>query len=330
MNSIVTLPEIAAKTAEAAGVPVDTAVRFILELFSGAEAAFASGSHSVTIKGVGTFSRRSSEIKFTPDAELAAAVNAPFSLFSAIELPDSVSDNILPEEDMPATPGRQAPIQEEITETEIPESTAQEPAEPSAEDAEDIVQEETEEDTQAENTAMATSMPAEPEVIYVVRRSAWPWVAALIALVAGFGAGYCLGGYRAYENADAATTIVELTPQEIPVNTAAASDTDTIADSVPSDTTHIPTEQKKQKKAPVYDTVSPSRYLTTIARDHYGRKDYWVFIYEANTDRLNHPNRISPGTQVVIPDLGDGAAANPALRARARSLATEIYNRYDM
>ena len=57
MNSIVTLPEIAAKTAEAAGVPVDTAVRFILELFSGAEAALASGSHSVTIKGVGTFSR---------------------------------------------------------------------------------------------------------------------------------------------------------------------------------------------------------------------------------------------------------------------------------
>ena len=134
----------------------------------------------------------------------------------------------------------------------------------------------------------------------------------------------------AYENADAATTIVELTPQEIPVNTAAASDTDTIADSVPSDTTHIPTEQPAQEKAPVYDTVSPSRYLTTIARDHYGRKDYWVFIYEANTDRLNHPNRISPGTQVVIPDLGDGAAANPALRARARSLATEIYNRYDM
>ena len=121
MNSIVTLPEIAAKTAEAAGVPVDTAVRFILELFSGAEAAFASGSHSVTIKGVGTFSRGSSEIKFTPDAELAAAVNAPFSLFSAIELPDSVSDNILPEEDMPATPGRPAPLHEEIKETEISE-----------------------------------------------------------------------------------------------------------------------------------------------------------------------------------------------------------------
>jgi hypothetical protein len=58
--------------------------------------------------------------------------------------------------------------------------------------------------------------------------------------------------------------------------------------------------------------------------------DYWVFIYEANANKLGHPNKIKPGTQVVIPPL-DEYATEPTKAenlAKARRLAAEIYARY--
>ncbi|MDE7426930.1 MAG: HU family DNA-binding protein [Muribaculaceae bacterium] len=61
----------------------------------------------------------------------------------------------------------------------------------------------------------------------------------------------------------------------------------------------------KQTAAPteVYDTVTAKRYLTTIARDHYGSRDKWVIIYEANKDVITNPDVIAPGTIVRVPPL---------------------------
>jgi hypothetical protein len=67
-----------------------------------------------------------------------------------------------------------------------------------------------------------------------------------------------------------------------------------------------------------------------MARQYYGVMDYWVFIYEANANKLGHPNKIKPGTQVVIPPL-DEYATEPTKAenlAKARRLAAEIYARY--
>lgn len=50
-----------------------------------------------------------------------------------------------------------------------------------------------------------------------------------------------------------------------------------------------------------YDTISRSRYLTTMSREYYGDFRFWVYIYEENKDKIDNPNAIAPGTVVVIP-----------------------------
>ena len=64
-----------------------------------------------------------------------------------------------------------------------------------------------------------------------------------------------------------------------------------------------PQEVITPEKEPVYDTVSTTRYLTTIAREHYGNYNFWPYIYLENESILGHPDRITPGTKVVVPDL---------------------------
>lgn len=48
--------------------------------------------------------------------------------------------------------------------------------------------------------------------------------------------------------------------------------------------------------------ISGSR-LTRIAERHYGVKEFWVYIFEANRDLLNSPDDISPGMELKIPKL---------------------------
>lgn len=88
------------------------------------------------------------------------------------------------------------------------------------------------------------------------------------------------------------------------------------------------TSQLTQKK--VYDTITKSRYLTTMAKDHYGNFNLWPYIYEENKAILGHPDRIKPGTQVVVPDLKKYGVdpTNPKDIAKAKRKGVEIYSRY--
>lgn len=45
--------------------------------------------------------------------------------------------------------------------------------------------------------------------------------------------------------------------------------------------------------------------LTLLAERYYGNKDLWVFIYEANKDRLPSPHKITVGTKIIIPELDE-------------------------
>lgn len=89
-----------------------------------------------------------------------------------------------------------------------------------------------------------------------------------------------------------------------------------------------PTEASDTKK--VYDTVTTTHYLTTIAREHYGNQHFWPYIYEENKAILGHPNRIKPGTKVVVPDLSKYGVdpKNPVDIAKAKRKGAEIYARY--
>lgn len=49
------------------------------------------------------------------------------------------------------------------------------------------------------------------------------------------------------------------------------------------------------------EEISEGTRLTTIAQRYYGKKEFWVYIYEANRDNIVHPDRITPGTIVKVP-----------------------------
>lgn len=78
------------------------------------------------------------------------------------------------------------------------------------------------------------------------------------------------------------------------------------------------------------DTVTVRRYITHMAKEYYGDRIFWVYIYEANADVLGHPERTLPGTVVKIPTPESIPAdpKNPADVKRARTLAAEIYARF--
>lgn len=88
-----------------------------------------------------------------------------------------------------------------------------------------------------------------------------------------------------------------------------------------------PTKPSDEK---VYDTISTTRYLTTMAKDHYGNYNLWPYIYMENSAFLGHPDRIKPGTKVVIPDLKKYGVnpKNPDDIAKAKRKGVEIYSRY--
>lgn len=183
-------------------------------------------------------------------------------------------------------------------------------------------------------------------------------IALLIGLIIGFVIGFLLcrsfgfdifGGH--FQNVgviggtDGPTAIFVATPDDNAAPADSQSDSpsaiqESIADSgtssvrqpieatpVITDTLSVPVATSNV----VTDTVRPGRFLTTMARRHYGSYEFWVYIYEENASRLSHPDRIPVGTVVVIPDRSsyDIDPSSAESIARARRLSREIYSRFD-
>ena len=85
------------------------------------------------------------------------------------------------------------------------------------------------------------------------------------------------------------------------------------------------------KEEPVYDTITTRRFLTTMAKEHYGDYNLWPYIYDENASRLGHPDRIKPGTKVVIPPASKYGidAKNPECVAKAKRRGAAIYAKYN-
>lgn len=82
--------------------------------------------------------------------------------------------------------------------------------------------------------------------------------------------------------------------------------------------------------AVVYDTIGKTRYLTTMAKAHYGNYNLWPVIYEENKGKLGHPDRIRPGTPVIIPKLIKYGIdpSNKKDVEKIKNMGIEIYARY--
>lgn len=138
-----------------------------------------------------------------------------------------------------------------------------------------------------------------------------------------------------------------VTPEQIeeskenPLSATTIAESDSIANEIASGKTDsVTTEESKQdieNIAPtqpsdktVYDTISKTRYLTTMAKEHYGNFNLWPYIYEENKAILGHPDRIRPGTKVVIPPLSKYGVdpKNPEDIRKAKNKGVAIYSQF--
>lgn len=160
-------------------------------------------------------------------------------------------------------------------------------------------------------------------------RSLWFVLGLLLGLIAGL-----IGGYIAGRNAvDTSSDDIDRIMAEVDslrqvgvVDTVAAAPevTDTVASAPAQAETPKPTAEE------VYDTVRSGYYLTTMAGKHYGHKNYWVFIYQANPG-LGNPNTIGPGTRVKIPPIESFAEpTEEATKAKAQQILNELHSKYNI
>ncbi len=66
--------------------------------------------------------------------------------------------------------------------------------------------------------------------------------------------------------------------------------------------------------------------MAQMARRNYGSPHFWVYIYEANKEKLKSPNRFPLGMQIVIPRLPDSLVNknNPKAVERAKQFEKEL------
>ena len=131
---------------------------------------------------------------------------------------------------------------------------------------------------------------------------------------------------------DEGVTIEQVAVEEIPVDTQSSVDEESSAEEVTADNTDESTDASAAKTTPevVTDTVEAGNSLAKIARTHYGKSDFWVYIYEANADKLGNPDNIASGTVLVIPPASqyDIDPDDPESIRKARAKASQIYNKY--
>lgn len=337
----------------ATGIADSATIRnFIQEFTAIIEGTLARGE-SVSVKGIGTFHAVEVAdelyIEFAPDATLAETVNAPFSIFEPVELPDSLTDADMETAEMacnetePASQPCPPPIPPR-REAAAPEPAATSPVSAPAPDPiiETPVQPEHAEPEH--KTAAPVSGNNEPEqaphntlptkeiekiieherVVEVRDHSSHHTmhivIASLLSLVAGLAIGFFANNrlnlsHIKNVNIEAEGVNVISKTEAKEGKSATADSLAAVAaghsDSIPADTvspgqgpTAVEPEAKTvetPRAAIVTDTVKANRYLTTMARRHYGKKIFWVYIYEENKNIIDDPDHIAPNTVVVIP-----------------------------
>lgn len=219
--------------------------------------------------------------------------------------------------------------------------------------AEEVVEPSNDIESESESEPEPEPEPEEPQmqdddttdihkrVVYVqqpANHGMWLMLGVLIGLIAGLVGGYFAGKYMARYELPAEEDMV-FDEDTLSVASIFNNPVDTIIPAVQPDTTPIAESQALQpanaapapaQQQPVYDTVSSRRYLAIIAGEHYGVKNYWIFIYNANPD-LGDPNKIAPGTRVLIPAKESFMEATKTeTDAKARRLLNELSKKYKL
>ena len=79
----------------------------------------------------------------------------------------------------------------------------------------------------------------------------------------------------------------------------------------------------------VYITIKKGDRLADYAREHYGNKKFWIYIYLANEEKISNPDNVPIGTTLRVPrpEEYNIDAQDPEALARADSLITVVRSR---
>ena len=175
-------------------------------------------------------------------------------------------------------------------------------------------------------------------------RFAMGFISGLVAAMLLAGAGYYFAIYRNLgnleNNHETIETPADTTPDAVKDLTEEAdgnlmeevqpeaTDSSAIREVTPKEESPVAETQPSDKE--VKDIIGPHNYLTTMAQRHYGDYNLWAYIYEENKSFLGHPDRIKPGTEVVVPPLSKYGIdpKNPDDVKKAKRLGIEIYKRF--
>lgn len=319
MNQILTLKDITAIVARETGLDAQQVEAVIKAWIDHTGEELALTGNSVT-ELLGRFYAEGRGIQFEPATEIAATVNAPFALFEPVE----AATGELPQAEM--TPKAESiehapeavaevsvPVEENVTEIEPTEAEPEQEPQPEqkSEPETEALPEPTPQthEPKVENTASITPTAASSYDIYNIydddepRSGTSPWLYFLWGLVSGLIIA-CIAVYFLYpplSSGNQKNIYIQKTVTEeaaTPADTTVTVPVDTAAEVVETPET---TDSPRMLTTAVTDTVSSTRFLATMAREYYGNMVFWVYIYEENSDILGHPDRIAPGTVVVIP-----------------------------
>lgn len=278
MKETIAFPQLVGLVAEKANTTERMSELFLQELFVVVTQELADGK-SVTIKGLGTFKTTKGDsgkdVVFTPDKDLAEAVNAPFSQFEPVDLCDGVTDEMLNEIDAEM----EQPKGDESQETESPkEDTIHSQEEQSQETVIEQPQKQLTEEAQTtqETVAPITSTPLQDEEPQDTESKNYrKWLIAAAAAIALIAVWYFFT-HRSKDRSDKAIETTQVAK---------------------NDTT---TNETKQQPV-VTDTIGGGNVLFTMAKKHYGDQAFWVYIARENQAQYPDYRKIKSGAVLVIP-----------------------------
>lgn len=343
MNRKLGMPELAELLAAATGETKRGCEEFMRELFAIVSEALVAGE-SVRIKRLGTFKisdieqRRSVDVStgdeisipphkrivFIPSKEMAERVNREFEMLFPVELADGVTDEMLAACESPETAAKEDIV---VSEGEDSDDDAGNAPAVIPDEVEMIDGEESCDSLQTEDTPE----DEEREEETTKERKSRSWLKFCLGLVVGAAIMFGFGIIREKQPSwwrfghKAVSAPIEKTSAPVVKEEVKPVSTDTLPTTLSGD--DVPTAPSD---TPIYDTITATRYLTTLAREYYGDYRLWPYIYEANKGILGHPNHIKPGTRVVVPSLRSiGVSADSKKDiARAQKLSEEIYSKY--
>ncbi|MCM1020731.1 MAG: hypothetical protein NC343_01205 [Muribaculum sp.] len=358
---VVNLAQLSDAICQATSVPRDEVEKFVISLTGEISARLAAGERA-EVPGLGTFvvgGMNDNTVMWCPDEALQQQVNAPFSFFEPVELANGLSAEML---DQPMVLSQSGFEQETDSETDMlhigtkEDNTndteaveAVESEQVQKKEPEPVNVEELDPETSADgNSPDKAEEPANDQLEDPVPQPVkghFGWMELLLGMVIGLIVGFIAAIYspnpqllpiRQALSGDYVAEIEEDTTavfQAETINMIVNADTATIAveASTVAMTEKQPATVVDEAKPSVadneiYDTVTSSRYLTTMARKYYGDYHFWIYIYLYNKDIIANPDRIPAGTRVKIPRASAyGIDANsPQSVAKAQRLIEEL------